>query len=434
MTSSGAARVTGAMLLFALASCDKSGGKQQAAPPQNGSGTGSQSATVIPPKAPETPKEPGTWYLGKLLFKDLGELPFFLHLPPKGENGKAYVVNGDEKVDMTVTWQAHELSITAGWNYVDSIEADIKDDGTLQGQWTRDTPLWGEVVRDFVATPIDKPDPLERFPNTGGAATANVGGTWELHFAEHKDGKGVLQQGADGVVRGYVKPGQLSDIRFLAGNMHGTKLSLSQFNGNAANLVLAEVSPDGKTMTGTMSMQNVWNEKFTGKKVDDFEFANKVRLKAGKNKVTLKGLDKYKGKPTLAILFATWCVGCNDAAPYLSKLYEREHPKGLEFLSVAYDLTTDEAANQVEIDKFRKKYDVKWEITQVPCTPETWAPAMTPELEGWDGMPITLLVRPDGTVQTVLGGWFGPATGADGEKRKKWFEDSIDTLLASTKG
>jgi thiol-disulfide isomerase/thioredoxin len=434
MTLPGAARLTSAILLCAFASCDKAGTSKQAPPPA-GSGSGSQaSAAVIPPTPPEAPTEPGTWYLAKLVYKDLGELPFFLHLPPKGENGKAYVVNGDEKVDMTAEWQEHELSVSAHWNYIDVIEADLKDDGTLQGQWTRDTPLWGEVVRDFVATPIDKPDPLKRFPDTGGAPATNVGGAWEMQFAEHKAGKAILQQGADGVVRGYMKPGQLSDIRFLAGNLHGTKLGLSQFNSNAANLVLADVSADGKTMSGVMSMQNVWNEKFTGKKVDDFEFANKVKLKAGKTKVTLKGLDKYKGKPTLAIIFATWCVGCNDAAPYLHDLYEKEHAKGLEVLSVAYDLTTDVAANQAEIDKFKKKYGVQWEITQVPCTPETWPKAMPPELEGWDGMPILILVRPDQTVQTVFGGWFGPATGADGEKRKKWFEDSISTLLASAKG
>jgi thiol-disulfide isomerase/thioredoxin len=421
------------MLLCALAGCDKSGSKAPTpAPPSTGSG--SQGATVAPPKQPEAPPEPGTWYHAKLIYKDLGDLPFFLHLPPKGQNGKAYVLNGVEKVDMTAEWQGDELSVSAHWNYVDVIEADIKPDGTLTGQWTRDTPLWGEVVRDFAATPIDKPDPLKRFPDAGGPATASAGGVWEIQFAEHKAGKGILQQDADGVVRGYLKPGQLSDIRFLAGNMHGTKLKLSQFNSNAANLVLADVSPDGKTMTGTMSMQNVWNEKFTAKKVDDFEFVNKVHLKAGKNTVTLKGLPKYKGKPTLAIIFATWCVGCNDAAPYMHDLYEKFHPKGLEMLSVAYDLTTDVAGNQAQIDSFKKKYDLNWEILQVPCTPETWAAAMPPELEGWDGMPIMLLVRPDGTVQTTFGGWFGPATGADGEKRKKWFEDSLDALMASAKG
>jgi hypothetical protein len=70
---------------------------------------------------------------------------------------------------------------------------------------------------------------------------------------------------------------------------------------------------------------------------------------------------------------------------------------------------------------------------QVPCTPETWKENMPPELEGWDGLPILLLVRADGTIQNVFGGWFGPATGADGEKRRKAFELSVDALVAGSR-
>jgi thiol-disulfide isomerase/thioredoxin len=231
-------------------------------------------------------------------------------------------------------------------------------------------------------------------------------------------------------VRGYIKPGQLGDIRFLAGNMHGNKLMLSHFNGNAANLVLADISSDGATMKGLMSMQNVWNESFTAKRVDAYELLDKVKLKKGSTRVSLPGLDKYKGKPTLAIIFATWCSSCNDAAPYLRDLYAKYHPRGLEIMSVAYDLSEDEKANLAELDRFRKKYDIPWELSQVPCTPESWASVMPQELEGWDGLPILMLVRPDGTVQTIFGGWFGPATAADGERKRKWFESSVDALLA----
>ena len=319
----GVARVSGALLLCALAACKGNG-----APASSG---GSGSATKAPPA-----QEPGAWYHARLIYKDVGELPFFLHLPAKGTNGRAYVVNGAENTDFTAEWQGNAIKITGHWNYVSVIEATLHpQSGTLEGTWTRDTPLWGEVVRDFVATPIDKPDPVERFPGAQVAPATSVGGIWEFRFAAHEEGKGILEQSPDGVVRGYIKPGQLGDIRFLAGNLQGSKLSLSHFNGNAANLVLGDVSPDGTTITGMMSMQNMWNEKFTAKRVDDFEFVNKVKLKAGKQSVSLLGLDKYKGKPTLAIIFATWCSSCNDAAPFLRDLYTKYHPRGLEMMAVA---------------------------------------------------------------------------------------------------
>jgi thiol-disulfide isomerase/thioredoxin len=387
-------------------------------------------------------KEPGTWYHARLVFDGMGELPFFLHIPPVGQNGRAYVLNGEETADFQAEWRDNEITIKGPWNYTSVIEAELHPaTGMLEGNWTRDTPLWGAVVRKLIARPIDAPDPRRRFADIGGSAGAagaapvSVAGTWRFEFASHKEGKGAFEQGADGVVRGYVKPGQLGDIRFLAGNIGGDrgggKLALSTFNGNVANLVLADVSADGRSMSGTMSMQNVWNEKFTATRVDEeYRFVNKVHLAEGKQTLTLHGLDKYRGKPTLALLFATWCSSCNDAYPYFKELYAKYHPQGLEVLGVAYDLSDDEKENQAQLDLFRKKHDIPWELLQVPCTTETWAKAMPPELVGWDGLPIIALIRADGTVATVFGGWFGPATGVEGERLRAWFEVTTKELIA----
>lgn len=402
--------------------------KKESAPPPT-----TPTVQVAKPAPTAAPAEPGSWYRARLVFDGVGDLPFFLHVPPPGQNGRAYVINGDETADFQSEWRDNEISITGPWNYTSVIEAQLKPQTrTLEGTWTRDTPLWGAVVRTFLATPIDAPDPRTRFPETT-AAAANVTGTWRFQFAVHEEGEGVFEQGADGVVRGFVKPGQLGDIRYLAGSVGGNKLSLSTFNGNSANLVLAEISADGTSMTGTMSMQNVWNEKFTAKRAEaNWHFANKVHLKEGKQTVSLRGLDKYKGKPTLAIIFATWCSSCNDAYPVFKQLYQTYHPLGLEVFGVAYDLSEDENMNLAQLETFRAKHKIPWELLQVPCTPETWAKAMPPEIEGWDGLPIILLIRPDGTVQTLFGGWFGPATGAEGEKQRAWFEDSVKALVEAS--
>lgn len=376
---------------------------------------------------------PGTWYRARLVFDGIGELPFFLHVPPVGQDGPAHVLNGDETVELRAEWRESELSITGPWTYTSLIEAQLDPaTGALAGSWTRDTPLWGEVVRRFVATPIAAPDPRTRFPGAGHPGPAGVAGTWRFRFATHQEGKGAFEQDPDGVVRGYIKPGQLGDIRYLAGNLRGGKLSLSTFNGNSANLVLAELSPDGASMSGVMSMQNKWNERFTATRAEaDYPFVNKVHLQPGKQTVSLRGLDRYRGKPTLAILFATWCPSCNDAVPYFKGLYAKYHRQGLEILGVAYDLSDDERATQAKLAQFRAQHGIPWELLQVPCTMETWARAMPPELVGWDGLPIILLVRPDGTVQTVFGGWFGPATGAEGEHLRAWFEASTRELLGA---
>jgi thiol-disulfide isomerase/thioredoxin len=399
-----------------------------------GSGASPQGSGASPQKPGSPPQEPGTWYRARLVFDGTGNLPFFLHLPAVGQNGRAYVVNGEETAEFQAAWHGSDVEITGPWSYTMIIAAHLSPDtGALDGTWTRETPLWGAVVRDFEATPIKEPDPRTRFPEEGTAPAANVAGIWKFQLDEHKDGEGAFEQDADGVVRGYIRPGQLGDLRFLAGNIRGGKLSLSQFNGNSANLVLAEVSADGKSMSGLASVQNVWNEKFTAKKVDHYQFVNKVRLKKGKQTITLRGLGKYKGKPTLAIIFATWCPSCNDAHPVFTQLYAKYHPQGLEVLGVALDLSEDENSNLAELDKFRAKHKIPWELLQEPCTPDAWAKTMPPEIEGWDGFPVVALVKPDGTVQTVFGGWFGPATGAESEKLRTWFDGELQKLVESAK-
>src|SRR5262245_12940159 len=61
--------------------------------------------------------ESGSWYLARLVFKGVGDLPFFLHLPPQGQPGTALVVNGDETVEFKLEWREEELTLTGPWNY-----------------------------------------------------------------------------------------------------------------------------------------------------------------------------------------------------------------------------------------------------------------------------------------------------------------------------
>ncbi|HET7504666.1 MAG TPA: TlpA disulfide reductase family protein [Kofleriaceae bacterium] len=440
-------RVLAACLVCAIGACKEAGTATSPAAKPVQDPAQPAGAPAPPPPAPATappapaiaapspssgtrPLEVGTWYRATLAFDGVGELPFFLHTPPAGQNGRAQVVNGSETVDFDARWHHDDLEITGPWGYTLVIAAHREPrTGALEGTWTRDTPLWGAVVRKFVATPIAAPDPRTRFPDDGAGSAVRVAGVWRFQFDEHKEGKGAFEQGPDGVLHGYIKPGELGDLRYLAGNVRGHKLSLSQFNGNSANLVLASVSADGKSMSGLMSLQNVWNEKFTARKVDDYQFASKVHLKKGAQTITLQGLNKYKGRPTLAIMFGTWCSSCNDAFPFLTQLYAKYHPRGLEVLGVAFDLSEDEKRNLAELERFRAKHSIPWEQLEEPCTPDTWAATMPPEIEGWDGFPVIALVRPDGTVQTVFGGWFGPATGAEGEKQRGWLDSEIRRLI-----
>jgi hypothetical protein len=272
-----------------------------------------------------------SWYRAQLDFgADLPRLSFFLGLPAEAP-GKAMIKNGQETQELDYNRSGDEVRLEASWNYESDIIAEADEDGTLHGRWRRVTPLWGEVIRDFHAVPIDAPEAAIRYP--GEAAQVSIDGRWELSFDEHGPGQAHFVQ-KDDVVTGFVKAGGMGDSRFLAGNVRGNRLIASTFNGNVANLVTAEISADGSSLSGLLSIQNVWNEAFTGTRTDELSAQSRARLRDGTTTISAAGLARMQGKPALVMFFATWCPSCKDALPFVTELVEQYRPKGVEFLAL----------------------------------------------------------------------------------------------------
>lgn len=388
------------------------GGKKEDSPTERASVVGQK--TAVETAAVE---RSGQWYRSQLDFgQDLPKLFFFLELPD-GDSGAATVQNGSETMSLAFSKTGDDMRMTADWSYKSVIEAKQSSDGVLRGRWVRDTPLWGEVVLPFVAEPIVKPDPETRYP--GEPSVVTITGFWQLTFEHHGPSRARFDQSGD-VVTGFIRPGNLGDLRFLAGNVRARELIMSTFNGNVANVVRAEIAEDGKTLSGEVSLQTRWNEKFTGRRVDELPEENPVSLAAGKSRLTAGPLERVKGSPALAIFFATWCSSCNDAFPAIMAL--RQKYPGVKTLGIVYDLSEDDAATGRQIEHFRGKYGVDFDLVPVPTTPEGWASAMPPELEGWDGFPIFAFLDADGTVRHMWGGWYGPAAPEQNAKLRRQFD------------
>lgn len=387
---------------------------------------------AAPPLPPAPPPAPAPWYRAELSFGEHGVVPFFVQLPDT--TGEGAIKNGDELVAVHVERKDGAVALTAPWNWTARIDATpgpgAEGAQQLEGTWTRDTPMWGRVERDFSARPIATPEPRERFAGDA-APIGDVSGTWRFTFKEHGLGRGELRMTPDGVVSGYLRPGSLPDLRYLEGELQGDKLLLSYFNVNAANLVTATVSKDGRTMKGRMSLTNIWTEEFTAKKVAYFAYENPVRMKAGKTHLTAPGVAKYAGKPVILVIGTTWCPACHDMYPFLVKLYAAQHPLGLEMLSLTYDLSEDQAEIDANLAAYRRQYKVPWEMIAVKTNPERWVKDLPPEIEHYDGFPLIAFIRADGTVEAVYGGWFSEATGVENKQVKAQFETWASELVAT---
>jgi thiol-disulfide isomerase/thioredoxin len=385
-----------------------------------------------PPEAKAGPARPpaaagARWYHARLEVHAHGRpLEFFLQLPA-GDNGTAVLVNGAERTELASTREGDEIHLSADWNYVSEVRARRAADDSLAGEWRRYTPLWGHVIRGFSARPVGGPEPDRLHAGPPGAA--KVDGYWEIDFERHGRSAARFQQDGD-VVTGFVRPGNLGDLRYLAGSLRGKNLTLSYFNGNAANVLAAEISSDGSTLRGQMSMQNVWIETFTARRVTAAPPSKPVTLRPGARTVTLPEIADLKGKPALVIFFATWCASCNDATPFLVAMHRR-YRKEIAFLGLAYELNEDEDENYRQIARYRARHSAEFEMKEIPTTPREWAGSMPPELQGWDGLPIFVFVKPDGTVERIVGGWYSGAARDENAQLKRDFESWLKELRKS---
>lgn len=69
-------------------------------------------------------------------------------------------------------------------------------------------------------------------------------------------------------------------------------------------------------------------------------------------------LSEFKGRAVVMNFWATWCAPCRIEAKWLSKLYTKYKPEGLEILGIAMH----DASDRAEIERFVDVYRVNYPI------------------------------------------------------------------------
>jgi thiol-disulfide isomerase/thioredoxin len=254
-----------------------------------------------------------------------------------------------------------------------------------------------------------------------------------MQFNGHGVARGVLVQDASGVVTGTVEvPQQYGDLRFLAGNVRGTRMRLSTFDGQHVGLLQGEVGADGVLSGEWISSES--RDHFVAERAGDFSLPDpldRVRLKPEARRLDLEPLrdPKYAGKAVIVELFGTWCPNCNDHAPLLVDLYREYGPQGLEILGIAYEYADNNAHAERRVREFKEKHGVEWDVVIADSTLEELADDGLAGLSPIEGVPVTIFVKPDGTVHAVYTGFSGPATGAAHQAAKAQFRKLTAEIL-----
>ena len=119
-------------------------------------------------------------------------------------------------------------------------------------------------------------------------------------------------------------------------------------------------------------------------------------------------LADFKGKPILINFWATWCGPCKTEVPWFVEFADKYRAQGLTVIGVSVDDSPE------DIKKFSAEYKVNY-----PMLVGLGRDDVAKAYDALMAIPVTWLIRADGTVHTKVTGIHG----------KDWFEQQIQELF-----
>lgn len=279
-----------------------------------------------------------------------------------------------------------------------------------------------------------------RFTPRPAKAAADISGNWLVTFQGAKLMTGLAQfRQVGNVVSGSVQL-PTGDTRYLAGELAGSKLSLSTFDGSYSALwqgQLADGVLTGKQFAATSKDGSAW----TAKRADGAGIeAVVVEKPAGGEKLTFRfptsdgkmvslSDPQYKGKVVVITIGGAWCPNCHDEAIFMGPYAARRAKDGLQVIGMQFEYGDDQARAFKQMDSFKARYKLPYPLVLAgQPTPDSTKAALG-ALGPVTVYPSTIFVGRDGRVREVHVGWAGPATGALNVKAKKDFDTTVSQLL-----
>jgi thiol-disulfide isomerase/thioredoxin len=384
------------------------------------------------------------WYRAVVRAADRIEVPFLLGVPPPGAPGEAVFKAGDHEVRTAATFDGKTLKIPMDVHQT-AVAATVGEGGSLTGSFSMSWRAVEASSIPLVATKIDAPATraLATVGDAGGAALdlKEPRSVWRLALSESGTAKLVIEQTAPGDFAGILLFAT-GNIIYLAGNGRGDALVLTGFDGTAGYRLELALGADrargkGKWLAGH---KLDWRETLTATRGADFALAKQPRPTRPGIKVELPArpeLAALPRGPLVVELAGSWCSTCKHAAPFLAELYREYQPRGLQMVTLLYELTDDPATDAKQAAAFKQAYGVVWPVVAIPGGVEDFAAILPRGLAGVDpsGFPLTLFLAADRSLVGLHAG-FPAADAAEDEVRRVTaeFRAHAEALLAKPAG
>lgn len=377
----------------------------------------------------------GNW-TSKLMLNDNDCLPFFMTVKRKN---KIVIQNAEEKIILSST-TTHGDTLHAKFPFFNSELVFAVNGKRLDGYWVNynksaDYKIPFSSIRKKTSrfSFISKKDP-----------SININGNWEVAFEPNTTSEypaiGIFkQENKSNKVKGTFLT-ETGDYRFLEGNCSNDSLYLSCFDGSHAFLFKAGLS--NNILSGDFYSGSHWRSKWTGEVNDTFQLTPPNELTQIVNqdelKLSLPNLNKdtvsfpgkeFDNKVVIIQIMGTWCPNCLDESKYYKELYSKYHDKGLEIISVCYEVGNSIDDYIINVNRLKNKLDLDFTFLIGGSAKKDLASQHFNSLSDIISFPTSIFIDRTGKIKSIHTGFNGPGTGEYYESYKVEVNRLIKSML-----
>jgi len=398
---------------------------------------GCQSTTPVNEVNDPTSVKAGMWKM-EMELAEGKHLPFQFELVKEKGILSMQIFNAAEVIYVNEIVQRNDSIFIQLPVFESVFELSIKDDSSLTGHWIN--YYKSDEYKIPVVASFGKGS---RFSDLDDTFLENFGGKYEVVFSPETDAPskaiGLFQQAENRITGTFAT--ETGDYRHLAGNVTGSSLLLSTFDGSHAFLFEAEQTDSG--LVGTFYSGTHWKESWVAHKNDAVTLRNPNDLtfikegydglsfsfpNANGDSVSLAD-EKFNNKPVIVQIMGSWCPNCLDETNYLATLYDKYNEEGLEVVALAFERTrtTEKAFNNLA--RLQAKTGANYTFLLGGATRDDNAAEKLPMLNHIMSYPTAIFIDKNKKVRRIHTGFYGPSTGKFYYNFVKETEELVEEML-----
>lgn len=378
----------------------------------------------------------GRW-IGGLALTNQDTLYFEMAVRKLNNEHVLTVINGKERLVLNKVIEKEGNLHASFQNYNSELVFQVLDKQHIKGHWVNH-------VKENYQIPFEaKPSKTLIFSKnqTKNEKQQSFAGKWKTQFSPEKNPEhalGVFSQKGKQLTGTFLS--ETGDYRFLAGNVFGTKMYLSGFDGTHAFYFNGELN-NGK-INGSFFSGNHFQTNWVAERDDNYSLRNPDSLThyigdphdfsfqfidLDGNKFSFPN-EQYTNKVTIIQILGTWCGNCLDETVFLKEMYDKYTTKGLDIITVGYEIGKTEEDYVRQLKQFKNHYNLNHTIL-VGGNVKTSKPGNDFSLSNFMSYPTSIVVDKKGKIVKIHTGFSGPGTGVYYQEFKEKIEQLIKNLL-----